>query len=114
MASINRITAGAGNAPGQNNPDFIDKAALFRALGQVFPMGAVSAGTLDQISDFKIKFVAFDDHLFIFLIDPVNKFIYYHDVFEGSMIFPAINFPAGASETRGCQFHSRNKRTKDP
>jgi hypothetical protein len=96
MASINRITAGAGNAPGQNNPDFIHKAALFRALGQVFSMGAVSAGALDQISDFKIKFVAFDDHFFLFLIDPINKIIYYHDISEGSM-----NFPVDAAENTG-------------
>jgi hypothetical protein len=64
VVSISRITAGAGDAPCQDDPDFINKTALVRALRQIFPMGAVSAGAFYQVSDFKVKFVSFDDHDF--------------------------------------------------
>jgi hypothetical protein len=59
---LSRISAGTGNSPSQKYPDFINEAAVFRALGQVFFLGATPAGALDQIPDFKIKFIAFNHY----------------------------------------------------
>ena len=64
VVSINRITAGAGDAPCQDDPDFIYETTLVRALRQIFPTGAVPAGAFYQVPDFKVKFVSFDDHGF--------------------------------------------------
>jgi hypothetical protein len=57
-----RIPSGTGNSPSQKYPDFINEAAVFRALGQVFLLSATPAGALDQIPDFKIKFIAFNHY----------------------------------------------------
>lgn len=55
-------------------------------------MGAVPAWTLYQISDFKIKFIAFDDHSVFSLMLLVGKIICYHTI-SGESIKFQVKFP---------------------